>query len=159
MDDYTANIFTTGILGLGQGQTASGSIETKYDKDWFKIFLDGGSKYEFELSGLLSLKSGYEMLNIYDGNGKLKAGGFDRSSIDGPLVQFKPESSEYYYVNVQDLFDAVGSYTVSAKLISQQPSTAEFLQQKFNISIQDAGAWVFSNLDKPKGLCCTKPVR
>ena len=39
MDDYTANIFTTGRLGIGQGQTAQGLTEISGDEDWFKVSL------------------------------------------------------------------------------------------------------------------------
>lgn len=47
-DDYSANTSTTGLL-LPGGQV-KGSYETRLDSDWFKIALQGGSYYRFEIS-------------------------------------------------------------------------------------------------------------
>lgn len=114
-DDYTANSFTSGILAVGNAGNATGSIESKSDKDWFKISLQAGTSYQFELSGPLSLKSDYETLVLYNSSGSILSYKYDRDTINGPLISFTPSTSGTYFLEAADILGGnIGSYTISA---------------------------------------------
>ena len=48
-DDYSANVQTTGAVAVGG--SATGSIETAHDQDWFAVELEAGRTYQFDLGG------------------------------------------------------------------------------------------------------------
>ena len=48
-DDYSADRFTTGAVEVGG--SATGTIETAYDHDWFAVELVAGRTYQFDLQG------------------------------------------------------------------------------------------------------------
>lgn len=114
-DDYTASVFTSGMLAVGNGGNATGIIESKSDRDWFKISLQAGKNYEFELSGPLSLKSNYETLVLYNSSGNILSYKYDRDIINGPLISFTPSVSGTYFLEASDTLGGnIGSYTISA---------------------------------------------
>lgn len=48
-DDYSNSINTTGTIAVGGA--IAGNIETVGDADWFKVTLEGGHRYQFDLEG------------------------------------------------------------------------------------------------------------
>ena len=48
-DDYSADLQTTGAVAVGG--SATGTIETAYDQDWFAVELVAGRTYRFDLQG------------------------------------------------------------------------------------------------------------
>lgn len=48
-DDYLASAATTGTVAVGG--SATGTIETTGDADWFKVTLTAGTTCEFKLEG------------------------------------------------------------------------------------------------------------
>ena len=54
-DDFSADINTEGLLEVGG--KSSGKIETKSDRDWFKVSLIKGLKYQFECSDTNNLQT------------------------------------------------------------------------------------------------------
>ncbi len=119
-DDYAANTGTSGVLSVG-GQ-ATGNIEKNGDEDWFRITLQAGVTYTFDLSG------------AHSGGGTLDPGQFDRpylalfnpsgyfinSTISGgsnsdPRLTYTPSVSGTYFVSASDLYDShTGTYTLKA---------------------------------------------
>lgn len=120
-DDYAANVTTTGSVPIG-GQI-TGNLETSGDIDWFKVTLQAGVTYLFDLRGYDggggTLGSGaYEAyLRLYD-----TQGGYLRSSINGgtgddPLMSFVPPIAGTYYLGIEDLYDlGTGTYTLRASI-------------------------------------------
>lgn len=103
------------MLAVGNGGNATGIIESKSDRDWFKISLQAGKNYEFELSGPLSLKSNYETLVLYNSSGNILSYKYDRDIINGPLISFTPSVSGTYFLEASDTLGGnIGSYTISA---------------------------------------------
>ena len=45
-DDYSADTYTSGSLAIGG--SISGSIETFFDSDWFRVYLTSGNTYQFD---------------------------------------------------------------------------------------------------------------
>jgi methionine-rich copper-binding protein CopC len=118
-DDYADDATTTGLLTVGGFTT--GKIDFGSDNDWFKVSLQAGVKYTFEMRGVASgggtLGGGFDVpyLTIYD-----TGGFFVDSSIDGgqggdPLISFTPSTSGVYYLSASELFDTgVGTYLLRA---------------------------------------------
>ena len=50
-DDYSADRFTTGTVA----GSATGTIETAYDQDWFAVELMAGRTCQFDLEGTYTL--------------------------------------------------------------------------------------------------------
>ena len=48
-DDCSADLQTTGAVAVGG--SATGTIETAYDQDWFAVELVAGRTYRFDLQG------------------------------------------------------------------------------------------------------------
>ena len=131
MDDYTGNIFTQGVLGVGPGQKASGVLERSLDQDWFKVTLNAGSTYTFELSNNLKLDflgRGYfsedAIITLRDSTGEKWLAQERETS---PKIIFTPTESGTYFLSVQELFGATGSYSLTLSENSSSPIEAQSL--------------------------------
>ncbi len=108
LDDYTHSALTGGSVAVGND--AFGAIQYFGDQDWFRVDLNAGGEYVFDLKGVDtgggSLVSGY--LVLFGGTGNYLNG-------DDSHLFYKPSSSGTYYLAVQGM-NAVGTYTLSANL-------------------------------------------
>jgi methionine-rich copper-binding protein CopC len=119
-DDYSANTSTTGVLGVGAQVT--GTIEIAKDEDWFKVTLQAGTTYAFELKGYDAgggtLGSGtfsQPYLSLYDSSGYFKNSTASGGVGGDPLLRFTPTVSGTYYVSAEDLYStSTGTYTLKA---------------------------------------------
>ena len=119
-DDYSANTSTTGVLTVG-GQV-TGAIEIAKDEDWFKVSLQVGTTYTFELKGFDSgggtLGSGTShqpYLSLYDPSGLYKTATASGGTGGDPLLSFTPTISGNYFVSAEDLYSTgTGTYTLKA---------------------------------------------
>jgi ketosteroid isomerase-like protein len=120
-DDYAGNTTTIGILTAGSQVT--GNIELINDADWFKVSLQAGSVYLFELTGFDggggTLGSGtlhQPYLSLYDTNGVWTNSTSYGGTGGDPLLSFTPIVSGNYYLGVEELFTTgTGTYTLKAK--------------------------------------------
>jgi methionine-rich copper-binding protein CopC len=119
-DDYPANTSTSGVLQVG-GQIG-GNLEKNGDEDWFRVTLQAGVTYTFDLSGAHSgggtLDPGsfaYPYLALFNPSGY-----FLQSTINGgaggdPRISYTATTSGTYYLSASDLYDAhTGTYTLKA---------------------------------------------
>ena len=126
-DDYNSDINTTGRLSVGGSTT--GSIDSDYDADWFKIALKAGVTYLFSVAGAatgegslspLALRS--LSLSIADSKGSYANGVFYNTydSSDSRTFQFTPKNSGDFFVTAATGYfnkgDIQGSYTLKASL-------------------------------------------
>ena len=117
-DDFTAGITTTGTVAVG-GQV-TGNIEYRGDRDWFKVALDAGKKYRFDLERTDRYK-GLEdpyIHGIHDSAGTLIEGTTDNNSGGYPdaKVIYKPTTAGDYYVAVGGTVDIrIGSYKLRVR--------------------------------------------
>ena len=117
-DDYAANAQTTGTVAVGG--SATGTIETAYDQDWFAVELVAGRTYQFDLTG--SPGGGGTLPDtflraIYDSEGRYQSGTYNDNfggSRDSQ-VTFTPTESGTYYVRASGDRDEIGSYTLSVR--------------------------------------------
>ena len=77
-DDYSANVQTTGAVAVGG--SATGTIETAHDQDWFAVELVAGRTYQFDLGGSPSgggTLSDTFLRAIYDSEGRYQSDSYN----------------------------------------------------------------------------------
>ena len=114
-DDYSANVQTTGAVAVGG--SATGTIETAHDQDWFAVELVAGRTYQFDLGGSPSgggtLRDTF-LRAIYDSEGRYQSGSYndDFGGSRDSRVTFTASQSGTYYVRASGDRDETGSYTL-----------------------------------------------
>ena len=114
-DDYSANVQTTGVVAVGG--SATGTIETAHDQDWFAVDLVAGRTYQFDLGGSPSgggTLSDTFLRAIYDSEGRYQSGSYndDFGGSRDSRVTFTAAQSGTYYVRASGDRDETGSYTL-----------------------------------------------
>ena len=115
-DDYSANVQTTGAVAVGG--SATGSIETAHDQDWFAVELEAGRTYQFDLGGSPSgggtLRDTF-LRAIYDSEGRYQSGSYNDDFEGGrdSRVTFTARETGTYYVRASGDRDETGTYTLS----------------------------------------------
>ena len=115
-DDYSANVQTTGAVAVGG--SATGSIETAHDQDWFAVELVAGRTYQFDLGGSPSgggtLRDTF-LRAIYDSEGRYQSGSYNDDFEGGrdSRVTFTARETGTYYVRASGDRDETGTYTLS----------------------------------------------
>ena len=114
-DDYSANVQTTGAVAVGG--SATGTIETAHDQDWFAVELVAGRTYQFDLGGSPSgggTLSDTFLRAIYDSEGRYQSDSYndDFGGSRDSRVTFTASQSGTYYVRASGDRDETGSYTL-----------------------------------------------
>ena len=114
-DDYSADVQTTGAVAVGG--SATGSIETAHDQDWFAVELEAGRTYQFDLGGSPSgggTLSDTFLRAIYDSEGRYQSDSYNDDFEGGrdSRVTFTASQSGTYYVRASGDRDETGSYTL-----------------------------------------------
>jgi Ca2+-binding RTX toxin-like protein len=115
-DDFPATSSTAG--SVAPGGTATGSVESDGDLDWFAVSLVAGSTYVFRLRGL---DSGLGTLDdplidgIYDAAGNYIFGTFNDDYQDSleSQVTFTPTATGTYYLSASAYTGSIGTYQVA----------------------------------------------
>ena len=129
-DDYSADRFTTGTIAVGG--SATGTIETAYDQDWFAVELVAGRTYIIDLRGS---RSGDGTLNdpylrgVYDANGNLipRTTNDDGGQGNSRLTFTATESGTHYIA--AGAFSGQGTYEVEVTDTSPPETPQEQVQQ------------------------------
>jgi hypothetical protein len=124
-DDYAAGTGTTGVLAIGNSVT--GSLDYTGDADTFKVTLQYGARYAFQLRGA---GSGGGTLAV-DGNVRLEIANSDPYSYAYPVLSnngdgtytFTSKEGGDYYITVAPAYGSIpgaltGSYTLAALALS-----------------------------------------
>lgn len=119
-DDYSDNTQTTGSLTTDA--TVTGTIEQFGDTDWFKVWLNAGVTYQFNLygaptgQGTLPGNSGTLLtLLAADGYPAIYRPAFGLGN-SMPSLPYTPLQDGYYFVTIQGY--ANGTYTLGASVIA-----------------------------------------
>ena len=118
-EDLPATTSTTGRVLVGE--SATGNIGARDDKDWFAVTLEGGTLYRVSLQGSSrgagTLRDPY-LDGIYDSDGNLIPG---TANNDGgrrrdSSVSFEPDSDGTYYIAARSNFSwLTGTYRLSVR--------------------------------------------
>ncbi len=110
-------------VAVALGGQVSGKIELPADEDWFKVTLQAGETYVFDLrgadggGGTLGSGSAEAYLTLYDPSGYFEESASNAGVGGDPLMSYVPTVSGQYYVGVADLYDSgTGTYTLRVSL-------------------------------------------
>ena len=126
-DDYTTNTGTTGTVAVGG--SATGTIESDNDQDWFAVQLEAGMTYRIDLEGSATgggtLRDPY-LRGIHDANGYPIAGTTDDDGGTGrnSRVDFTPETSGTYYI-AAGAYNALHTGTYRLSVTSTIPAPTD----------------------------------
>lgn len=115
VDDYTANVETTGRLAAGQSIT--GTIETAGDSDWFRIRLAAGERYVFTLASN-GLNDPY--LILLDAGGAILQSNNDDGASQNARIEFTAPTTGTYYLSASNalLGSGMGAYVLEAEQVA-----------------------------------------
>ncbi len=154
--DFPADNTTTGRVDVGA--SATGNIESATDSDWFRVDLEAGKTYQFDLEGAHNgrgtLPDPY--LFVYDGFGTGQAQNNDVDNSLGNLNSrgvFAPTATGTYYLEASEANSAnTGTYTLSVRDITPPPDdSADPPADSGNVSEPDGE-------DLPEGITTTGRV-
>lgn len=117
-DDFTSSTATTGSLFESIARSVHGNIETSGDHDWFRLNLEAGTRYAFNLQaadtgdGTLS----DPFLNLYNSSGSSIASNDDSGEGRNSQIIFTPISNGIYYLGAQAFSAGTGTYVLFAGL-------------------------------------------
>ena len=125
-DDYAGNTGTSGQLGVPGSVT--GTLETGDDEDWFRVQLQGGQAYVFDLQGQPTgrgtLSDPY--LRIHDARGTELDRNDDGGEGLNSRLNFTAPGGGTYYLAVRSFGAAQGTYALSAVGAAPPPPTDDF---------------------------------
>ncbi|RIX44184.1 MAG: hypothetical protein D3M94_15915 [Rhodocyclales bacterium GT-UBC] len=110
-DDFAASTATTG--SLAPGATVTGRVEVAGDNDWFRINLEAGRHYVFNLNPGASSALSDPYLSLYNASGSLLAANDDAIGLASQIA-FDCTTTGSYYLGARGYGSLVGSYTLSA---------------------------------------------
>ena len=154
--DFPVTTSTTGRVEVGA--SATGNIGTNTDEDWFRVDLEAGKTYQFDLEGAHNgrgtLPDPY--LFVYDGFGTGQAQNNDVDNSLGNLNSrgvFAPTATGTYYLEASEANSAnTGTYTLSVRDITPPPDdSADPPADSTNVSEPDGE-------DLPEGITTTGRV-
>ena len=96
------------------GGSITGNLETRGDRDWFRVELQAGNEYQFNLNGN-TLSDTY--LRLLDSNGNLVTENDDANGSLNSQIVFRANTSGTYYLSAGSYNDSLtGTYTLSSSL-------------------------------------------
>lgn len=126
MDDYSGDIFTTGLINIG-GEAVYGMLEVADDEDWFRVVLNRYYKYQFvfEHGDQSETLTDYVQFNFRDSAGLfLRFGSVRMPETNTFLAE---DYSGVYFLQFgsrsRRLTDQVGAYRISAILVDDYTSS------------------------------------
>ena len=108
-DDFAANTSTTGSVTVGGSRT--GVVEATNDRDWFRISLQAGQAYRFNLNGNTL---GDPTLTLRDGSGNQLSFNDNFGSGRNSQITYTASSTGSYYLDAGAYSAGTGSYTLTA---------------------------------------------
>ena len=119
--DAAANTATAYTLAVGS--TATGSVTTSGDHDWYRVNLVAGTTYQINLdgSGTGALSDPY--LYLRDSTGAQIASNDDSGTgHNSQFLYFRPTVSGAYYLDAAAYGTLTGQYTLSAVVTTPVPT-------------------------------------
>jgi len=106
---------------LGPGQVKVGNIDFATDNDWYRVDMQAGHTYNFQLTGSNgrggTLPSAMMQLKLMDSSGTLVA--TDYSAPREPTLNYYASRDITLYVSVAQQDNSTGSYTLKSSLDNQ----------------------------------------
>ena len=123
--DFPSNNTTTGRVEVGASVT--GNMDRGSDFDWFRVDLEAGKTYQFDLEGSPTGRGslGDPFLQIFDASGSNKLAEDDDSGGTDPNAQivYTATATGTHYLTAQTLTTSTGTYTLSVRDITSATCT------------------------------------
>jgi serralysin len=116
--ELSANAATAGRISVGG--TATSQIETSGDRDWFRITLEAGETYQFDLEGFGINEISDPFLRLYK-DGNLVAFNDDGGFFLDSRIEFTATTGGTYYLEAAGYSTATGEYRLSAAEVAPPP--------------------------------------
>ncbi len=116
VDDFAATISTTG--NLASGATVKGRIETVGDNDWFRVSLESGQRYVFDLTSTGSDPLMDPFLTLYSASGAVISTNDDTTGRNSQL-NYIPTATGTFYVGARDQGTGLGNYQLASHIAGQ----------------------------------------
>lgn len=113
IDDQLGNIFTSGQVTVGGNPPTSGRLDSASDVDYFRVELQGGTRYAFDLRGTGSQALG-PRLELRDASGALLNGQATATGSVGAGLGVVAPSSGTYYLAASSTTGQAGGYQLRA---------------------------------------------
>ena len=125
--DFRGSIFTLGRVEVGG--SATGNIESATDSDWFRVDLEAGKAYQFELEGAGTGQGTLEDASValYDEIGDLApvSGFTDQDNDLGNRFTYSVTTAGIYYVAASGINEGTGTYTLSVREVDDPPDDSD----------------------------------
>ena len=132
-DDYAASTATTGELAAAGGFLA-GAIEEAGDRDWFRVSLEAGARYQFYLDGAQITVGNVPggtlpdpVLRLLDGAGNVIAVSDNGSGRNGMINFTAPQAGVYYLEAGSAVAGESGSYTISLRPFATAQQIGDYI--------------------------------
>ena len=122
--DFPSSTATTGRVDVGA--SATGNIDSFGDDDWFRVDLEAGKVYQFDLEGADTsrgtLSNPYLTLN--DGSGTNFDNNDDNTTNLNSLLTYTATATGAHYLGARGSTGVTGTYTLSVRDTSTAPPDA-----------------------------------
>ena len=120
-EDCAADRETDCVVGVGRSVT--GNIDSETDKDWFKVELEAGKTYRFDMEGVSTERGTLTdpFLFLYDGSGPPIWFHDDVDNKNRNLnsrITYAATAAGAYYLEARGSIERMGTYTLSAREIT-----------------------------------------
>ena len=120
IETTTTNLGIATALPLNIDSNIDNSIDFSGDGDWFKVSLEAGETYDFDLKGAFShsgtLQDPY--LILYDANSNTITSDDNGGLFDESKIIYSSQTTSDYFLSVIASGDLAGSYNISASQVS-----------------------------------------
>ncbi len=138
-DDYAASTSTTGRVSVGG--SATGNIEKSSDKDWFRVRLVRGHRYQFDLSGVTNSDV---TLRLRDASGRsLLYNDNVSSSNRNSRIVHTANYTGYYFLEAGANGSRTGTYKLTAKEFADDFSASTGTKGRLSV-----GGYSRGNIEK-----------
>ena len=120
--DFPSTTATTGRVDVGA--SATGNISTSGDTDFFRVELEAGKEYQFDLEGAATTRGTLSdpYLGLYDGSVSLIATNDDIDSNTNPNSQivYTATATGAHYLAASGRSGSMGTYTLSVRDVTPE---------------------------------------
>ncbi|MYM41737.1 pre-peptidase C-terminal domain-containing protein [Duganella qianjiadongensis] len=151
---------TSTTASLSPGQVKLGNIDFATDADWYRVDMQAGHQYNFELTGTTgrggTLPSNMMQLALVDSSGTVIASPSPLYGKD-PVLNYHASSATTLYLRVAQQDNSTGSYTLKASLdynafVDTLPPLYKFLEGVSAGRILERGTALYLNFDETLSL-------
>ena len=122
-NELSNNASTLGRISVGE--TVTSQLEVAFDEDWFRITLEAGERYQFDLEGVPGTNELTDpLLRLYRDGSQVAFnddGGFGLDS----RIEFTATASGTYYLSAEGFSTRSGEYRLTATELAPPPPPVE----------------------------------